>query len=74
MQSTVLESTAEANIFWTSLIATNLIWLFFLFVCVFTFNFKWLVRHARPNILFEKQREREDHSQLSTLTHFLFDR
>ncbi len=39
----VLESTAEANIFWLSIILADIIWVTFFIISLLTFSFKWMV-------------------------------
>jgi hypothetical protein len=43
MNSAILESTAEVNLFWASIILADLIWLAFLLIAFLTLNFKWMV-------------------------------
>ena len=39
----VLESTAEANIFWLSIILADILWITFFIISLLTFSFKWMV-------------------------------
>jgi hypothetical protein len=39
----VLESTAEANIFWMSIILADILWITFFIISLLTFSFKWMV-------------------------------
>ena len=45
MGSSVIESTTESNIFWSSIIVADLIWIAFFLINFFTFNFKWMVKN-----------------------------